>query len=151
MKIDIEKTLSISKVNQNFSSAARMAEEQGLITILKNNKPKFVLMTFEEFEKHPRVIKHLGRDLITSPEVAIIELIKNSIDAKASHIALRLYNSMPSNELIPDCVSNFIPNKYRTSPILIVEDDGCGMTDYAVEITYSTRWERRHSSQRRER
>lgn len=48
----------------------------------------------------PRVIKHLGRDLITSPEVAIIELIKNSIDAKASHINLRLYNSMPSNELM---------------------------------------------------
>lgn len=36
----------------------------------------------------PRVIKHLGRDLITSPEVAIIELIKNSIDAKASHMVL---------------------------------------------------------------
>ena len=54
MKIDIEKTLSISKVNQNFSSAARMEEEQGLITILKNNKPKFVLMTFEEFEKHEK-------------------------------------------------------------------------------------------------
>ena len=30
----------------------------------------------------PRVIKHLGRDLITSPEVAVIELVKNSIDAK---------------------------------------------------------------------
>lgn len=29
MKIDIEKTLPISKVNQNFSSAARMAEEPG--------------------------------------------------------------------------------------------------------------------------
>ena len=52
MKIDVEKTLSISKANQNFSAAARMAEEQGLITILKNNKPKFVLMTFEEFEKY---------------------------------------------------------------------------------------------------
>lgn len=26
----------------------------------------------------PRVIKHLGRDLITSPEVAIIEFLKNS-------------------------------------------------------------------------
>lgn len=51
MKIDIEKTLSISKVNQNFSSAAKMAEENGLITILKNNKPKFVLMTFDEFAK----------------------------------------------------------------------------------------------------
>ena len=60
MKIDIEKTLSISKVNQNFSSAARMAEEQGLITILKNNKPKFVLMTFEEFEKHEKEKVWLG-------------------------------------------------------------------------------------------
>lgn len=54
MKIDIEKTLSISKVNQNFSAAARMAEEHGLITILKNNKPKFVLMTFKEFEKREK-------------------------------------------------------------------------------------------------
>lgn len=34
MKIDIEKTLPISKVNQNFSSAARMAEEQGLISLV---------------------------------------------------------------------------------------------------------------------
>ena len=54
MKIDIEKPLSIYKVNQNFSSATRMAEERGLITILKNSKPKFVLITFEEFEKHEK-------------------------------------------------------------------------------------------------
>lgn len=81
----------------------------------------------------PRVIKHLGRDLITSPEVAIIELIKNSIDAKASHINLRLYNSMLSNELIPDCVSDSVPNKYLASPILVVEDDGCGMTDATID------------------
>ena len=54
MKIDIEKTLPISKVNQIFCSAPRMAEEQGLITILKNNKPKFVLMIFEELEKHEK-------------------------------------------------------------------------------------------------
>lgn len=50
MKIDVEKTLPISKVNQNFSAAARLTEEIGLITIMKNNKPKFVLMTFERFE-----------------------------------------------------------------------------------------------------
>ena len=29
----------------------------------------------------PRVIQHLGQDLITSPEVAVVELLKNSIDA----------------------------------------------------------------------
>ena len=38
----------------------------------------------------PRVVKHLGRDLITSPEVAIIELVKNSIDARATNINLKL-------------------------------------------------------------
>ena len=43
-----------------------------------------------------RVIKHLGRDLITSSEVAVIELIKNSIDAKAQNINLRVYsNNLP--------------------------------------------------------
>ena len=39
-----------------------------------------------------RVIQHLGKDLITSPDVAIVELIKNSIDAKAKNISLKLYD-----------------------------------------------------------
>lgn len=52
MKIDVDKTLSISNVNQNFSSAARLTEEKGMITIMKNNKPKFVLMTFDKFKEY---------------------------------------------------------------------------------------------------
>lgn len=54
MKIDVEKTLPVSKVNQNFSAAARLTEEKGLITIMKNNKPKFVLMTFERFLEYEK-------------------------------------------------------------------------------------------------
>lgn len=54
MKIDVEQTIAISKVNQNFSAAARIVEEKGLIAIMKNNKPHFVLMTFEEYKKHER-------------------------------------------------------------------------------------------------
>lgn len=34
----------------------------------------------------PRVIQHLGQDLITSPEVAVTELLKNSIDAGSEKI-----------------------------------------------------------------
>lgn len=45
----------------------------------------------------PRVIKHLGRDLITSPEVAIIELIKNSIDAKAKQNNQTTTSNFPCN------------------------------------------------------
>lgn len=81
----------------------------------------------------PRVIKHLGRDLITSPEVAVIELVKNSIDAKANRINLRLYNNYSSNELLPDFIKTAIPEQYRDLPMLIVEDDGCGMTDDVLD------------------
>lgn len=81
----------------------------------------------------PRVIKHLGRDLITSPEVAVIELVKNSIDAKAKHINLRLYNNYSSNELFPDFIRTAIPKQYLDFPVLIVEDDGRGMTDEVLD------------------
>jgi antitoxin Phd len=54
VKIDIETTLPISKVNQNFSEAARMTEDKGVITIMKNNKPKFVMMTFEKFKQYEK-------------------------------------------------------------------------------------------------
>lgn len=81
----------------------------------------------------PRVIKHLGRDLITSPEVAVIELVKNSIDAKAKHINLRLHNNYASSELLPDFIQTVIPEQYRDLPMLIVEDDGHGMTDDVLD------------------
>lgn len=81
----------------------------------------------------PRVIKHLGRDLITSPEVAVIELLKNSIDAKAKNINLRLYNGLSSNELFPAHVRDIISKQYHHSPMLIVEDDGCGMNDATLD------------------
>ena len=80
-----------------------------------------------------RVIKHLGRELITSPEVAVIELVKNAIDAKAKNINLHVCNSVLPQGL-PDIseVAN-IPADYLYRPILLVEDDGTGMTDQAVD------------------
>ena len=52
MIIEVDKTISISKVNQNFSAAARMTDDKEIITIMKNNKPKYVLMTFDKFEEY---------------------------------------------------------------------------------------------------
>ena len=81
----------------------------------------------------PRVIKHLGRDLITSPEVAVIELVKNAIDAKASHINLRLYSNYSHNESLPHHVQAAIPQQYFNLPMLIVEDDGRGMSNTVLD------------------
>ncbi|MCI2105295.1 MAG: type II toxin-antitoxin system prevent-host-death family antitoxin [Intestinimonas sp.] len=54
MKLDLDTIIPISKVNQNFSQAAREAEKHESIIIMKNSKPKFVLMTFEKYEELER-------------------------------------------------------------------------------------------------
>ncbi|MCH5324207.1 MAG: ATP-binding protein [Eubacterium sp.] len=81
----------------------------------------------------PRVIKHLGRDLITSSEVAVIELVKNSIDAKAKTINLRVCNNFLPIEVNDNLLAENIPHDYFRMPFLIVEDDGLGMTDRVID------------------
>lgn len=84
----------------------------------------------KEITIDPRVIKHLGKDLITSSEVAVVELVKNSIDAKATAINLCLYNRSFPHDKIPKVVlEKLVPAEYQQVPILVVEDDGHGMTD----------------------
>lgn len=48
MKIDLKNILSISEANQNFSKATHMVDNCGPIVIMKNNKPKYVLMSYDD-------------------------------------------------------------------------------------------------------
>lgn len=48
MKIDLKNILSISEANQNFSKATHLVDDKGPIVILKNNKPKYVLMSYDD-------------------------------------------------------------------------------------------------------
>ena len=50
MKINTKNLVSITEANQNFSKVARLVDEQGSAVILKNNKPKYVLMEYSDFE-----------------------------------------------------------------------------------------------------
>ena len=81
----------------------------------------------------PRVIKHLGRDLITSSDVAIIELVKNALDAKAQTINLRICNNVLPQGLLDITKIANVPENYLKMPMLLVEDDGLGMTDHAID------------------
>ncbi len=47
MKINMNKIVSVSEVNQNFSRVARMVEKQGELYVFKNNKPKYKLIDLE--------------------------------------------------------------------------------------------------------
>lgn len=48
MKIDLKNILSISEANQNFSKATHLVDDKGPIVILKNNKPKYVIMSYDD-------------------------------------------------------------------------------------------------------
>ena len=85
-----------------------------------------------------RIIKHLGSDLITSSDVAVTELVKNSIDAQnkseCKHVNMYLFNSLftlkekfgnaSSVEIVEELAS-----RYCDSPVFVIEDYGIGMND----------------------
>ena len=67
------------------------------------------------FVVHPRVFSALGRDLVTSDLVAVMELVKNSYDALATRVDVRFVED-PRNKLC-----------------LEVQDNGTGMTRSDVQ------------------
>ncbi len=48
MKIDTNQIISMTEANQNFSKASKTADKFGEAIIMKNNKPKYVLINFED-------------------------------------------------------------------------------------------------------
>lgn len=51
MKVNTKNLVSITEANQNFSRVANMVDENGPVVILKNNKPRYLLVEFETTEK----------------------------------------------------------------------------------------------------
>ena len=47
MLIDTNQILSISEANQNFSKAVKIADKQGSVVILKNNKPRYMIIDLQ--------------------------------------------------------------------------------------------------------
>ncbi|MDE4542738.1 MULTISPECIES: type II toxin-antitoxin system Phd/YefM family antitoxin [unclassified Thermoanaerobacterium] len=50
MKINTENMVSITEANQNFSKVARLVDKNGVVVILKNNVPKYVITEFKEYK-----------------------------------------------------------------------------------------------------
>lgn len=48
MKINVENLVSITEANQNFSKVARMVDEKGSVIVLKNNRPRYLIIDFSK-------------------------------------------------------------------------------------------------------
>lgn len=59
MKIDTSLLIPMAEANQNFSKVVRSVDENGMAVILKNNKPRYVIIDFDKYEV---IESRLGRD-----------------------------------------------------------------------------------------
>ncbi|MCI7605845.1 MAG: type II toxin-antitoxin system Phd/YefM family antitoxin [Candidatus Ornithospirochaeta sp.] len=80
MNINSDAIMSITEVNQNFSSAVRRVEKNGKVYIFKNNKPRFLLI---DLEQEPEIemtdeekIEFIGRRILKDHKKAFEELAK---------------------------------------------------------------------------
>lgn len=51
MVVDTDILVSMTEANQNFSKVVRTVDENGMAVILKNNKPKYMVVDFTEYEE----------------------------------------------------------------------------------------------------
>lgn len=51
MTVETSTLVPMTEANQNFSKVARLVDEEGLAVILKNNKPRYIVVDFEEYDE----------------------------------------------------------------------------------------------------
>lgn len=80
MMIDTNSMISVTEANKNFSKATKIADNYGQVTILKGNKPKYVLI---DIEQNPQLemsqeekIEYLGKKILKEHLNAFKELAK---------------------------------------------------------------------------
>ena len=83
MNIDTKTLVEMSEANQNFSNAARVVDREGVAVIIKNNKPKYVVLGFEEYEEvktaiqlRKKKIEDVADELLAENLEALMELAK---------------------------------------------------------------------------
>lgn len=80
MKIDLNNLVSISEANQNFSKVARLVDERGTVVILKNNKPRYILIEYSQIEKETFAldsdVEDIAKEVLAKHKKAFEELTK---------------------------------------------------------------------------
>ena len=80
MLIDTDYIVSMTEANQNFSHVARLVDQNGSAIIMKNNKPRYLVLDFSEVETMQMAsdtdILSISKDLISKNKEAYKELAK---------------------------------------------------------------------------
>ncbi|HHV82754.1 type II toxin-antitoxin system Phd/YefM family antitoxin [Tepidanaerobacter syntrophicus] len=80
MKVNISNLVSISEANQNFSKVARMVDENGVVVILKNNVPRYVLVEYSQLQE----IETVGDEEVDKVAKKLLSKHKKAFEALAN-------------------------------------------------------------------
>ena len=72
MTVDTNVLVPMTDANQNFSKVVRLVDETGLAVIMKNNKPRYVVVDFDEYDQI-QLIMQMREKLIDTTGDALIE------------------------------------------------------------------------------
>jgi len=50
MTVNTNTLVPMTDANQNFSKVVRLVDENGIAVIMKNNKPRYVIVDFDEYD-----------------------------------------------------------------------------------------------------
>ena len=83
MMVNTDYLVPMTEANQNFSKVVRTVDENGLAVILKNNKPRYVVVDFDEYDTimaamqmRKEKIDRVAEKLIDENMEALLELAK---------------------------------------------------------------------------
>ena len=51
MNIDTRVLVPMTEANRNFSKVVRLVDESGMAVIMKNNKPRYMVLSFSEYDE----------------------------------------------------------------------------------------------------
>jgi antitoxin Phd len=74
MNVNTEALVPMTEANQNFSKVVRLVDECGMAVIMKNNKPRYMVLSFQEYDD----IQATRRKLFNT---AVDEVISENLDA----------------------------------------------------------------------
>lgn len=72
MMINTSNLVAMTEANQNFSKVTRLVDDNGLAVILKNNRPRYVLVDFSEYDELEQM-RQLRAQKISATADALID------------------------------------------------------------------------------
>ncbi len=83
MMIDTDNIVSMTEANQNFSKVVHTVDKNGMAVILKSNKPKYIVVDFEQYnsisvalEMRKTKIENASEKILNDNMEAFLELAK---------------------------------------------------------------------------